>query len=298
MPRLTVGQENGAAAEKRSDRFVVGLDEVGGDDLHITGGKAAALAKATRAGLSTLPGWVLTTSFCEAVDAGQDVATHAAVRDVYELAGGGARALVARSSSVVEDSAESSMAGRFESVIGIVGFEAFVKAVVTVLDSRAPGGGDGSSDRGAGAAVDRAGVRWRPVRRRPGHRAERSPGCLRGCRRPGAVGEWRGRWIPFRARRLRQTAADGHVTGAVAPQGRAAAAVGSLVTGRGSVRVAAGRRVGRRYGWGAVAAAVPAGDDRDPGRSVGSRLRARPHRRDVPGTADRVGARPLGSSAA
>jgi rifampicin phosphotransferase len=56
---------------------------------------------------------------------------------VYELAGGGARALVARSSSVVEDSAESSMAGRFESVIGIVGFEAFVKAVVTVLDSRA-----------------------------------------------------------------------------------------------------------------------------------------------------------------
>ena len=136
MPRLTVGQENGAAAEKRNDRFVVGLDEVGGDDLHITGGKAAALAKATRAGLSTLPGWVLTTSFCEAVDAGHDVATHAAVRDVYERAGGGARALVARSSSVVEDSAESSMAGRFESVIGIVGFEAFVKAVVTVLDSR------------------------------------------------------------------------------------------------------------------------------------------------------------------
>ena len=115
---------------------MVSLDEVGADDLHVTGAKAAALAKAARAGLSTLPGWVLTTSFCDAVDAGEDVTNHPAVRDVYEQAGGDTRALVARSSSVVEDSAESSMAGRFESVIGIVGFEAFVKAVVTVLDSR------------------------------------------------------------------------------------------------------------------------------------------------------------------
>ena len=118
------------------DQLVVALHDAGADELHITGAKAAALAKATRAGLSTLPGWVLTTSFCDAVDAGQNVATHASVRDVYERAGGDTRALVARSSSVVEDSAESSMAGRFESVIGIVGFEAFVQAVIVVLDSR------------------------------------------------------------------------------------------------------------------------------------------------------------------
>ena len=44
--------------------------------------------------------------------------------------------LVARSSSVVEDMATSSMAGQFESVIGIRGFEAFVRAVSAVLDSR------------------------------------------------------------------------------------------------------------------------------------------------------------------
>jgi rifampicin phosphotransferase len=136
MPPLPIGAENGAPADGRSDQLVIGLHDVGADELHITGAKAAALAKAARAGLSTLPGWVLTTSFCDAVDAGEDVTNHPAVRDVYGRAGGDTRALVARSSSVVEDSAESSMAGRFESVIGIVGFDAFVKAVVTVLDSR------------------------------------------------------------------------------------------------------------------------------------------------------------------
>ena len=44
--------------------------------------------------------------------------------------------LVARSSSVVEDTVDSSMAGQFESVIGIEGFDAFVAAVDEVLASR------------------------------------------------------------------------------------------------------------------------------------------------------------------
>ena len=105
-------------------------------DSSLTGGKAAALAKGRVADLSSLPGVVLTTAFSDAVDAGADVATHDAVREAFDQAGGDQRALVARSSSVVEDMATSSMAGQFESVIGISGFEAFAEAVTAVLVSR------------------------------------------------------------------------------------------------------------------------------------------------------------------
>ncbi len=116
--------------------FVVDL----ADDLALapalTGGKAAALARGAAAGLDALPGVVLTTAFCDAVDGGGDVAQHPAVREAFERAGGDRQALVARSSSVVEDTATSSMAGQFDSIIGITGFEAFVKAVIAVLDSR------------------------------------------------------------------------------------------------------------------------------------------------------------------
>ncbi len=116
--------------------FVVDLDDDAAVDAGLTGGKAAALARAATHALPTLPGAVLTTAFSEAVDAGADIATHPAVREVFDAAGGADRELVARSSSVVEDTAESSMAGQFDSVIGIDGFDAFVAAVRKVLDSR------------------------------------------------------------------------------------------------------------------------------------------------------------------
>ncbi len=115
---------------------VVDLADPVAADPGLTGGKAAALARAASAGLATLGGTVLTTAFCDAADDGLDIATSPAVREAFDRAGGGARQLVARSSSVIEDSAESSMAGQFESVIGIDGFDAFVRAVKVVLDSR------------------------------------------------------------------------------------------------------------------------------------------------------------------
>ncbi|MET0883391.1 MAG: PEP/pyruvate-binding domain-containing protein, partial [Acidimicrobiales bacterium] len=65
-----------------------------------------------------------------------DLRTHPALREAFDDAKGDARSLVARSSSVVEDTADSSMAGQFESVIGIEGFDAFVAAVDEVLASR------------------------------------------------------------------------------------------------------------------------------------------------------------------
>ena len=95
----------------------------------LVGGKAAALARGAVAGLATLPGVVLTTKFCDAIDGGAEVAQHPAVREAFERAAATSQALVARSSSVVEDTSASSMAGQFESVIGIRGYEAFVVAV-------------------------------------------------------------------------------------------------------------------------------------------------------------------------
>jgi pyruvate,water dikinase len=119
---------------------VVRLDERDATDPQLTGGKAAALAVAETRGLPTLGGAVLTTAFGEDVDGGSDLATHPAVREVFELVGGDEHALVARSSSVLEDTAASSMAGQFESVVGIEGYDAFVRAVRAVLDSRGPAG--------------------------------------------------------------------------------------------------------------------------------------------------------------
>lgn len=116
--------------------FVVALSDKVALDPLLVGGKAAALAQGATAGLATLPGVVLTTAFCDAVDGGAQVAEHPAVREAFEQAKGDDADLVARSSSVVEDTASSSMAGQFESVIGISGFEAFVSAVSAVIDSR------------------------------------------------------------------------------------------------------------------------------------------------------------------
>ncbi len=106
----------------------------------LTGGKAAALARAAAAGLPTLDGVVLTTVFSDHVDAGADLASSEALVEAFERAGGAERPLVARSSSVVEDSAASSMAGQFASVIGIHGFAEFVDAVRVVIESRTRAG--------------------------------------------------------------------------------------------------------------------------------------------------------------
>ena len=130
-----------ASPAAETDRpFIVELGEGAASEPALTGGKAAALARGSVAGLATLPGVVLTTAFCDAVDAGAEAATHPAVKEAFERAGGNHQSLVARSSSVVEDTATSSMAGQFDSIIGISGFDAFAAAVSKVLDSRTRAG--------------------------------------------------------------------------------------------------------------------------------------------------------------
>ena len=134
MSDVHVGTPSPAAATERP--FIVELGEEAALDPALTGGKAAALAQGSAASLATLPGVVLTTAFSDAIDGGEAVASHPAVREAFDRAGGDEKSLVARSSSVVEDTATSSMAGQFDSFIGISGFDAFVAAVTGVLDSR------------------------------------------------------------------------------------------------------------------------------------------------------------------
>lgn len=113
---------------------VIGLDDPRCRDAALAGGKAAALARAARAGLPVLDAVVLTTEFTASVDRGSDVAAHPAIDQV--VAHFGERRLVVRSSSTAEDLADSSMAGRFESVLDVSGRAAIATAVRVVLDSR------------------------------------------------------------------------------------------------------------------------------------------------------------------
>jgi len=111
---------------------VVPLDAEHARDAAVTGAKAANLARAAVAGLPVLPGFVLVPA-----DRAPWAATgEDAVRSAWRaLAGPEERALVVRSSSAHEDTEDSSMAGRFESVLDVRGWEEFTIAVQLVLDS-------------------------------------------------------------------------------------------------------------------------------------------------------------------
>ncbi|MFF7165324.1 PEP/pyruvate-binding domain-containing protein [Streptomyces sp. NPDC008086] len=108
-------------------RPVVPLDQPGTALPRSLGSKAANLARAARAGLPVLPGFVIPDR------AGGD--TVALRRAWDDLSDNGAHPLVVRSSSPQEDTAESSLAGQFTSVLDVRGWAEFRTAVQTVLDS-------------------------------------------------------------------------------------------------------------------------------------------------------------------
>ena len=233
--------------------MVVALDDAAALGAALTGGKASALARGRTAGLAMLPGVVL-TAFSDAIDAGAPVAGHAAVRHVPSI-GGRERALVARSSSVVEDSATSSMAGQFESVIGISGFDAFVAAVTVVLESRQRAG---AADHPIGVLVQPliepkyGGVMFGidPV---TGRTDRRVVSAVRGGPEPLVSGEVDGSryvlGVDREGSRLHRQRRPG--TGLERP----ATTAGSVGAGRHRVRQPAGRRMGDRHRWTALAPA-------------------------------------------
>jgi pyruvate,water dikinase len=100
-------------------------------DAEIGGAKAANLAAATALGLPVLPGAVLTIG--SSLTAPSEIS---ALHDAWrELSDEGRRPLVVRSSSAVEDTASSSMAGVFTSVLDVAGWPALLEAVQVVLAS-------------------------------------------------------------------------------------------------------------------------------------------------------------------
>jgi phosphohistidine swiveling domain-containing protein len=142
--------------DPRHEPFVVGLDDPRASDPDLTGAKAAALARIRAAGMRTLAGAVLTTRWCDSVDrtthdvGGRDPGR--SVAEAYERLTGQASSapkrepsvLIARSSSVVEDQAESSSAGQFASIADVRTLDELAGACRRVLASRA---GAGAADR-------------------------------------------------------------------------------------------------------------------------------------------------------
>lgn len=100
------------------------------------GAKAAGLARAATAGLPVLPGFVLTDPALAPGSPAGPGALHAAWLDLSE---DGRRPLIVRSSSAYEDGADSSMAGWYETVPDVRGWEDFTAAVRRVRDSAARG---------------------------------------------------------------------------------------------------------------------------------------------------------------
>ena len=119
---------------------LVALTDARALDAALVGAKAAALTRAARSGLPVVPGFVLPTS--------GEVPVPELRAAWEELSSEGAVPLVVRSSSTAEDGDESSMAGRFRSVVGVAGWDAFVDAVAEVRasahEARASGGAIGA----------------------------------------------------------------------------------------------------------------------------------------------------------
>ncbi|MEU6377885.1 PEP/pyruvate-binding domain-containing protein [Streptomyces sp. NPDC046909] len=124
----------------RLDRPAVPLDRPAAALPGSAGSKAANLARAAGAGLPVLPGFVIPYGGGDTAedteDTTEDTEDTAALRHAWhELSDGGTRPLVVRSSSPQEDTEESSLAGQFASVLDVRGWDGFLTAVRTVLDS-------------------------------------------------------------------------------------------------------------------------------------------------------------------
>ncbi len=128
------------AAATSGEPSVLPLSDPRATDAGLTGAKAANLALAGAAGLPVIPGFVVTTATFDPASPGWpdlplpgDLGT--ALREAWHAIGGDGTALVVRSSSTVEDVGASSMAGQFQSCLGVVGWDAFEAAVRAVLGS-------------------------------------------------------------------------------------------------------------------------------------------------------------------
>lgn len=130
----------------RSPEHAIDISDARCLDPEVVGGKAASLARARRIGLPVPDAMVLTTGFAAGIDGGGSLSGDPGIDAVIDRFG--ETPLAVRSSSISEDSEDSSLAGRFETVLDVVGRAALVDAVGQVLDSRA------RAAEGSGLAAD------------------------------------------------------------------------------------------------------------------------------------------------
>ncbi|MGH9209377.1 MAG: PEP/pyruvate-binding domain-containing protein [Acidimicrobiales bacterium] len=123
--------------EGAPSRDVLGLDDPASSDPSLVGAKAAALARARRAGIPVLDGFVISTRATWHWQ--QDSVPAAAVHELRvawaRLSVGGRSPVVVRSSSPHEDTETSSMAGQFLSVLDVSTWDDVLVAVGDVVDS-------------------------------------------------------------------------------------------------------------------------------------------------------------------
>ena len=119
------------------DPSIVWLDEPCAADARLSGAKASNLAIARQHGLPVIEGFAITSTAVAA--AGRWNGTGPGGRRLHDawaaLSADGDRPLAVRSSSVIEDGADSSMAGRFRTVLHVGGWEEFLAAVHDVIAS-------------------------------------------------------------------------------------------------------------------------------------------------------------------
>ena len=134
LPLLRPSPEPALADDIRP--LIVALDDERARDARLAGAKAANLARAATRALPVLPGFAITT---EATREGElDDRAAQSLREAWDrLSEGGAVSLVVRSSSTIEDTSTSSMAGQFTSLLDVDGWPAFLDAVAKVLASAA-----------------------------------------------------------------------------------------------------------------------------------------------------------------
>jgi pyruvate,water dikinase len=111
--------------------MILYLDEPAATDVRLAGGKAASLARLTAAGFPVPEGFIVTTT--EETDL-------AACLEALKSRIESDAAFAVRSSGYLEDSAQSSFAGRYETVLGVRGLEKVAGAIARCFGSFAEGG--------------------------------------------------------------------------------------------------------------------------------------------------------------
>src|SRR6187200_1024396 len=110
---------------------ILPFDRITDHDRASVGGKGFQLARLAQADLPVPPGFCITPESLEGL---HDPTIRTLIIEAYRALGGGVVAV--RSSAILEDSAELSFAGQFETVLGVEGEPEIVAAIQRCMASR------------------------------------------------------------------------------------------------------------------------------------------------------------------